>query len=100
MAAASGSSIAFSSVENGYRDEVKGLKYGDTGGTGTYKVTLDGPVSLSQAPAPQGGGAPANNGGVALAGPGAPPNVGAAPVGGAEQLHQLDPTTARPVRPG
>ena len=68
---------------------IKGVKYGDSGGTGTYTVTLDGPVSLSQAPAPQGGGAADNNGGAAApaapaapAGPGAPPNVGAAPVGG------------------
>ena len=71
---------------SGKRDivmRIKGLKYGDTGGTGTYKVTLDGPVSLSQAPAPQGGGDAANNvPAAAPAGPGAPPNVGAAPVGG------------------
>jgi hypothetical protein len=70
---------------SGKRDivmRIKGLKYGDSGGTGTYKVTLDGPVSLSQAPAPQGGGVPANNGAGAAAGPVAMPNVGAAPVGG------------------
>ncbi len=70
---------------SGKRDivmKIKGLKYGDTGGTGTYKVTLDGPVSLSQAPAPQGGGAAANDGGAAPAGAAAPANGGAAPAGG------------------
>src|ERR1700741_5045356 len=85
--------------------KIKALKYGDTGGTGTYKVTLDGPVILPQAPAPQGGGAPANNVPVAApAGPGAPPNVGAPPVGGggadapagANVLQgQLDPADGR-----
>lgn len=57
---------------------IKGLKYGDSGGTGTYTVTLDGPVVVSQgaapapapanapAPAPAGNNAPAaGNGGVA-----------------------------------
>jgi hypothetical protein len=38
---------------------IKGLKYGDSGGTGTYKVTLDGAVILPQVAAPAGGGAPA-----------------------------------------
>ena len=81
-----GSERIVNSVQlSGKRDivmKVKGLKYGDTGGTGTYKVTLDGPVSLSP-PAQQGGGAAANDvPAAAPAGPGAPPNVGAAPVGG------------------
>jgi|GEM_PF-769138 len=104
-----GSERIVNSVQlSGKRDivmRIKGLKYGDTGGTGTYKVTLDGPVILSPAPAPQGGGAPANNVPVAApAGPGAPPNVGAAPVGGggadapagSKLLQgQLDPTDER-----
>lgn len=82
-----GSERIVNSVQlSGKRDivmRIKGLKYGDTGGTGTYKVTLDGPVSFSQAPAPQGGGAAANNVPAgAPAGPGVPPNIGAAPVGG------------------
>jgi len=81
-----GSERIVNSVQfSGKRDivmKIKGLKYGDTGGTGTYKVTLDGPVSLSPAPAPQGGGAAANNVPVAAsAGPVVPANVGAAPVG-------------------
>jgi len=76
-----GSERIVNSVQlSGKRDivmKIKGLKYGDTGGTGIYKVMLEGPVSLTQAPAPQGGGAGANNNGGA-----APANVGAAPVGG------------------
>ena len=31
---------------------IKGLKYGDSGGRGTYTVTLDGPVTFAPAPAP------------------------------------------------
>lgn len=62
--------------------KIKGLKYGDTGGTGTYKVTLDGPVILPQAPAQQGGGAAANNAPAAPAGPPAAANNGAPPMGG------------------
>ena len=83
---------------------IKGLKYGDTGGTGTYKVTLDGPVILPQAPAPQGGGAAANNVPAAPAGPGGAANNGAPPMGGggaaapagANLLQgQLDPADGR-----
>lgn len=79
--------IANSVQLSGKRDivlRVKGLKYGDTGGTGTYKVTLDGPVVVAPgaAPAP----APGNNAPApapAPAGNNAPPaaNVGAAPAG-------------------
>lgn len=39
---------------------IKGLKYGDTGGTGTYKITLDGTVVVPQA-APAAAPAPADN---------------------------------------
>lgn len=55
---------------------LKGLKYGDTGGTGTYKITLDGPVAVQQAApaaAPEPAAAPA-------AGP-APANPAPAPAG-------------------
>ena len=62
---------------------IKGLKYGDSGGRGTYTVTLDGPVTFAPAapatapvpapanpapaPAPAGNNAPpAGNGGVAV----------------------------------
>lgn len=48
---------------------IKGLKYGDTGGTGTYKITLDGPVVVPQ-PAPPPAPAPA---------PAAAPAAGPAP---------------------
>ena len=84
--------------------KVKGLKYGDTGGTGTYKITLDGAVSLSKTPAPQGGGAAVNNGAAAPAGPAGPPDVGAAPAGGGGAVApagssliegQLDPADER-----
>ena len=40
---------------------IKGLKYGDSGGTGTYTVTLDGPVTFAAAPAPAPDPAPAGN---------------------------------------
>ncbi len=69
---------------------IKGLKYGDSGGTGTYTVTLDGPVVVSQgappapAPAPAGNNAPAaGNGG------------GAAPAASNLWSGQLDPTDER-----
>jgi len=83
--------------------KIKGLKYGDTGGTGTYKVTLDGPVTLPQAPAQPGGGAAVNNAPAAPAGPGGAANIGAPPMGGgaaepagANLLQgQLDPADAR-----
>ena len=50
---------------------IKGIKYGDSGGTGTYKVTLSGAVNIAQGAAPAGGGAPAPApaGGGAAAGP-------------------------------
>ncbi len=56
---------------------IKGIKYGDSGGTGTYKVTLSGAVNIAQGAAPAGGGAAAApvgapapaGGGVAAAGP-------------------------------
>lgn len=54
---------------------IKGIKYGDSGGTGTYKLTLDGAVSLGPGAAPAGGPAPAP-GGAAPAGPVAPPAPG------------------------
>lgn len=70
--------IANSVQLSGKRDivlRVKGLKYGDTGGTGTYKITLDGPVVVAPGAAPAPAPAPAGNN--------APPaaNVGAAPSG-------------------
>jgi len=83
---------------------IKGLKYGDTGGTGTYKVTLDGPVILPQAPAQPGGGGAVNNAPAAPAGPGAAANNGAPPLdgggaaapAGANLLQgQLDPADGR-----
>lgn len=36
---------------------IKGVRYGDSGGTGTYKLTLDGPVNLAQGAPPAAGGA-------------------------------------------
>jgi hypothetical protein len=76
--------------------KIKGLKYGDTGGTGTYKITLDGPVSVSQAPAPQGGAAPVNDG-AAPAGAAPPAGGGgaAAPAGSNLVSGQLDPADER-----
>mgnify|MGYP003289489849 CR=1 FL=1 len=47
---------------------IKGIKYGDSGGTGTYKVTLSGAVNIAQVAAPAGAPAPAG-GGAAAAGP-------------------------------
>jgi hypothetical protein len=38
---------------------IKALKYGDSGGRGTYTVTLDGPVTFAPAPAPPAAPAPA-----------------------------------------
>lgn len=92
--------------------KIKGLKYGDTGGTGTYKITLDGPVVVPQAApapadapapaaAPAAGPAPANPAPVpAPAGNNAPPAVnGGAAVPGATSLWsgQLDPTDERAI---
>lgn len=57
---------------------IKGLKYGDTGGTGTYKIMLDGLVVVPQAaPAPAAEPAPAA---APAAGP-APVNPAPAPAG-------------------
>ncbi|MFL6229080.1 MAG: hypothetical protein ACJ741_09895 [Pyrinomonadaceae bacterium] len=42
---------------------VKGIKYGDSGGTGVYKITLDGPVFKSL----EGSNAPDNNGAASFA---------------------------------
>lgn len=85
--------------------KIKGLKYGDTGGTGTYKITLDGPVVVPQAapaaaPAPPAapGPAPANPANPpapAPAGNNAPPAVNggaAAPAATSVWSGQLDPT--------
>lgn len=50
---------------------IKGIKYGDSGGKGTYKVVLDGAVNFGQGAAPNGGGAaaPVGGGAAAPAGP-------------------------------
>ena len=97
-----GSERIVNSVQlSGKRDlvmKIKGLKYGDTGGTGTYKITLDGPVSLTKAPAPQGDGAAPNNGAAAPANGGAAPAGGggaAAPVASNLVSGQLDPADER-----
>jgi len=63
---------------------IKGIKYGDSGGTGTYKVTLSGAVNIAPAAAPAGGGAAAPAGG----GP-APAPAG----GGAATAGPKDPLT-------
>jgi len=83
---------------------IKGLKYGDTGGTGTYKITLDGPVVVPQAadaPAAAPAPAPANPDPApapAPAGNNAPPAVNggaAAPATSSVWSGQLDPTDER-----
>jgi len=82
---------------------IKGLKYGDTGGTGTYTVTLDGPVTFAPAAAPAPAPAPANPAPVpvpapAPAGNNAPPAVNggdAAPATSSVWSGQLDPTDER-----
>jgi len=49
---------------------IKGIKYGDNGGNGTYKVTLNGPVTFAPGAAPNGGAAvPAGGGAATPAGP-------------------------------
>jgi len=63
---------------------IKGIKYGDSGGTGTYKVTLSGAVNIAQGAAPAGGGAAA-----APAGAPAPAPAG----GGAAAAGPKDPLT-------
>lgn len=47
--------------------KIKGVKYGDNGGTGTYKIALSGAVNIAPAAAPAAGGAPAPAGGGAAA---------------------------------
>ena len=53
---------------------IKGIKYGDSGGTGTYKVALSGAVNIARVAVPAGGGAPAPaaGGAAAAAGPNDP----------------------------
>ena len=69
-----GSDRQVNSVQlNGKREivmRIKGLKYGDSGGTGAYAITLEGPVTFAQdaapaAPAPAAGAPPAGGGGAA-----------------------------------
>jgi hypothetical protein len=49
---------------------IKGIKYGDSGGNGVYKITLSGPVTFAQGAAPNAGAAaPAGGGAAAPAGP-------------------------------
>src|SRR4029079_2793705 len=48
--------------------KIKGIKYGDSGGTGTYRVALSGAVNMAPAAAPAGGAA-APAGGAAAPGP-------------------------------
>ncbi len=59
---------------------IKGIKYGDSGGTGTYKVALSGAVNIAPAAAPAGGAA-------------APAGGAAAPAGGAAAPSPKDPLT-------
>ena len=63
---------------------VKGVKYGDSGGRGSYTITLDGPVSFAPAAAPVGGGAAPAGGGGAVA-----------PAGSNLLQGQLDPADER-----
>src|ERR1044072_1732137 len=46
---------------------IKGIKYGDSGGTGTYRVALSGAVNIAPVAAPAGAPAPAPAGGGAAA---------------------------------
>jgi hypothetical protein len=48
---------------------IKGIRYGDSGGTGTYKVALSGAVNITPAAAPAGGAAAPAAGGAAAPGP-------------------------------
>src|SRR5215831_4947604 len=61
------------SVQISTRQEVvlriKGLKYGDSGGTGTYKVALSGAVNIAAAPAAAAAPAPVEGAPAAAAGP-------------------------------
>ena len=71
---------------------IKGIKYGDSGGTGTYKVMLSGAVNIAQGAAPAGGGAAAAPAGAPAAAP-APAAVGAAAAGPKDPLTgELDGT--------
>src|SRR6185369_1221042 len=85
---------------NGKREivmRVKGLKYGDNGGTGAYAITLEGPVTFAQdaapaAPAPAAGAPPAGGGGAA---PPAGANLVSGPLNPADDktiLQQLNVT--------
>jgi len=68
---------------------IKGIKYGDSGGTGTYKVALSGAVNIAQVAVPAGGGAPAP----AAGGAAAPVGNGAAGSGPKDPLTgELDGT--------
>ena len=74
--------------------KIKGLKYGDSGGTGTYKIALDGPVVVPQVapPAPAPAPAPANP----APAPAPAGNGGAAaPAASSLWSGQLDPTDER-----
>ena len=60
--------------------KIKGVKYGDNGGTGTYKIALSGAVNIAPAVAPAGGAAaPAGGNGTAAPAAGAAPAPAAAP---------------------
>jgi hypothetical protein len=112
-----GSDRQVNSVQlNGKREivmRIKALKYGDSGGTGSYAITLEGPVTFPQGAAPAGPApAPAPAPAVPAAAAGAPPvgGGGAAPPAGANLisgplnpaddktiLHQLNITGLGPV---
>lgn len=69
---------------------IKGLKYGDTGGTGTYKITLDGTVVVPQAAPASAAPAPADNN--------APPAVnGGAPTTAINLSGFLEPADERMI---
>ncbi|HZJ43591.1 MAG TPA: hypothetical protein VFD63_07485, partial [Pyrinomonadaceae bacterium] len=101
-----GSDRQVNSVQlNGKREivmRIKGLKYGDSGGTGTYTITLEGPVTFAQdaapaAPAPAAGAPPAGGGGAA---PPAGANLVSGPLNPADDktiLQQLNVTGLGPV---
>ena len=99
-----GSDRQVNSVQlNGKREivmRIKGLKYGDSGGTGTYTITLEGPVTFAQdavpaAPAP----APAPVPAVPAPAAGAPlPAGGAAAPAGANLISgQLNPADDKKI---
>jgi len=74
---------------------IKGLKYGDSGGTGTYTVTLDGPVNLAPAAAPAPAPAPGNNPPAGNNAPAAGNGGAAPPAASSVWSGQLDPTDER-----